>query len=129
MADREFSSFDQGPLIDQPAFIPTDSPPISITSSAVTEKPVTYDVEPPASLVQTTEAEVAPTISPQDRWAQIRKNAAERATTALEEARSRAGQTGKTDDGESNGEETIESRVARIKARVAELTGNMDAAR
>jgi hypothetical protein len=110
MADREFSSFDQGPLIDQPAFIPTDSPPISITSSAVTGKPVTYDVEPPASLVQTTEAEVAPTISPQDRWEQIRKDAAERATkratTALEEARSRAGQTGKTDDGESNGEES-----------------------
>jgi hypothetical protein len=133
MADREFSSFDQGPLIDQPAFIPTDSPPISITSSAVTGKPVTYDVEPPASLVQTTEAEVAPTISLQDRWEQIRKDAAERATkrasTALEEARSRAGQTGKTDDGESNGEETIESRVARIKARVAEITGNMDAAR
>ncbi|KAI7132420.1 hypothetical protein KC352_g31042, partial [Hortaea werneckii] len=28
-----------------------------------------------------------------------------------------------TDDGETSGEETIESRVARIKARVAELTG------
>ncbi|KFY13970.1 hypothetical protein V491_06198, partial [Pseudogymnoascus sp. VKM F-3775] len=29
-------------------------------------------------------------------------------------------------DGETSGEETIESRVARIKARVAELTGNME---
>ncbi|OBT38549.1 hypothetical protein VE00_11016 [Pseudogymnoascus sp. WSF 3629] len=30
------------------------------------------------------------------------------------------------DGGETSGEETIESRVARIKARVAELTGNME---
>jgi hypothetical protein len=29
----------------------------------------------------------------------------------------------RSDDGETSGEETIESRVARIKARVAELTG------
>ncbi|KAG7130390.1 hypothetical protein HYQ46_009960 [Verticillium longisporum] len=34
----------------------------------------------------------------------------------------------KTTDGDddTSGEETIESRVARIKARVAELTGNME---
>ena len=35
-------------------------------------------------------------------------------------------QSQRTDEGETSGEETIESRVARIKARVAELTGNMD---
>lgn len=47
----------------------------------------------------------------QNRWAQIRKNAANRAADG---------------DEDTSGEETIESRVARIKARVAELTGNME---
>jgi len=73
-----------------------------------------------------------------DRWAQIRKNAAERAqriNAEQEQSRrsisqsgktDRTEQTDKTDDGDTSGEETIESRVARIKARVAELTGNMD---
>ena len=62
-----------------------------------------------------------------DRWAQIRKNAAERAQRISQEqqsGRSRS-QSAKTDadEGDTSGEETIESRVARIKARVAELTG------
>jgi hypothetical protein len=64
-----------------------------------------------------------------DRWAQIRKNAAERAARLSEEQthRSRSqSQSQRTDEGETSGEETIESRVARIKARVAELTGNVD---
>lgn len=78
----------------------------------------------------------------QDRWAQIRKNAAERARKQSEEA-SGQNQMDRTDDGETSGEESklfhflclqiyaddipaIESRVARIKARVAELTGNME---
>ena len=69
-------------------------------------------------------------VSPsQDRWAQIRKNAAERAARLSEEQirRSRSqSQSQRTDEGETSGEETIESRVARIKARVAELTGNVD---
>jgi len=58
-----------------------------------------------------------------DRWAQIRKNAAERATRRQAEEHSR---NNAHNDGETSDEETIESRVARIKARVAELTGNMD---
>ncbi|KAK5131303.1 hypothetical protein LTR08_001142 [Meristemomyces frigidus] len=67
----------------------------------------------------------------QDRWAQIRENAARRAARASEEHSmqsrpSHAQSTRETDDGETSGEETIESRVARIKARVAELTGNID---
>ncbi|KAK5014451.1 multicopy suppressor of a budding defect [Cryomyces antarcticus] len=64
---------------------------------------------------------------PADRWAQIRKNAAERAARMSEEQsqQSRPSQSGRTDDGETSGEETIEARVARIKARVAELTKNM----
>ncbi|KAK0805997.1 multicopy suppressor of a budding defect [Friedmanniomyces endolithicus] len=65
----------------------------------------------------------------QDRWAKIRENAAKRAARASEEqsTKSRPSQSVReTDDGETSGEETIESRVARIKARVAELTGNID---
>lgn len=67
-------------------------------------------------------------VSPaQDRWAQIRKNAAERAARMSEDKQSKRSESVSkaTDDGETSGEETIESRVARIKARVAELTGNM----
>ncbi|KAE9975350.1 hypothetical protein BLS_002663 [Venturia inaequalis] len=67
-----------------------------------------------------------------DRWAQIRKNAADRAQRLSEEQQSgrshTTSQSAKTDadEGDTSGEETIESRVARIKARVAELTGNME---
>ncbi|EMC95004.1 hypothetical protein BAUCODRAFT_577524 [Baudoinia panamericana UAMH 10762] len=65
----------------------------------------------------------------QDRWAKIRENAARRAAMARgseeHSMQSRTNQSQlsrETDDGETSGEETIESRVARIKARVAELT-------
>jgi serine/threonine protein kinase len=70
----------------------------------------------------------SPQVQPSpDRWAQIRRNAAERAARLSEEqSRMSQSQSARTDEGESSGEETIESRVARIKARVAELTGNMD---
>jgi hypothetical protein len=65
--------------------------------------------------------------NPSDRWAQIRKNAAERAQRLNEEhshGRNHSA-SARSDDGETSGEETIESRVARIKARVAELTGTV----
>ncbi|KAJ9132001.1 DUF1708-domain-containing protein [Pleurostoma richardsiae] len=122
-AHHEFSRFDQGPLADQPAFAPAEDsdndtedaipPPIARhrDSSPTPEPPV--DQKP-----------VAPA---QDRWAQIRKNAAERAAQRQSEEQSRGGYSKTTDDGDdTSGEETIESRVARIKARVAELTGNME---
>ncbi|KKA25592.1 Morphogenesis protein (Msb1) [Rasamsonia emersonii CBS 393.64] len=127
MADREFSSFDQGPLADQPAFVPADSPvsPVSPVSSKITEQPAGRDIETPTNPPAKTELS---SMSPHDRWAQIRKTAAERAA-AFDEAPSRTSQAERTDDGDTSGEETIESRVARIKARVAELTGNMEAAR
>jgi hypothetical protein len=71
-----------------------------------------------------------PSTSTSDRWAQIRKNAAERAQRLNEDSQGYGGghkrqgsQSNRSDDGETSGEETIESRVARIKARVAELTG------
>jgi hypothetical protein len=61
-----------------------------------------------------------------DRWAQIRANASERAARDNDKRahRSRDDSPERVDDGETSGEETIESRVARIKKRVAELTGN-----
>ncbi|RWA11447.1 hypothetical protein EKO27_g3666 [Xylaria grammica] len=73
------------------------------------------------------EAAPSPVIATQDRWAAIRRNAAERAAARQSEEQSRGGYSKTTDgDDETSGEETIESRVARIKARVAELTGNME---
>ncbi|KAL2063786.1 hypothetical protein VTL71DRAFT_5591 [Oculimacula yallundae] len=116
-ARQAFSSFDQGPLEDVPAFVPEDSPRQSEDDGAA---------PPPISRVRSNdEAEPSPV---QDRWAQIRKNAAERAALRQSEEQSRGGYSAKTDgdDAETSGEETIESRVARIKARVAELTGNME---
>jgi hypothetical protein len=83
----------------------------------------------------------------QDRWAQIRENAQRRAAARVSEEQSRPSQSARTDDDGATSEEesksdslkslpknananeffaAIESRVARIKARVAELTGNMD---
>ncbi|KUJ24655.1 uncharacterized protein LY89DRAFT_26374 [Mollisia scopiformis] len=119
-ARQAFSNFDQGPLEDVPAFVPEDSPRESEDDAA----------PPNISRVRTEDgAELTQQVSPaQDRWAQIRKNAAERAAQRQSEEQSRGGYSQKTDgeDGETSGEETIESRVARIKARVAELTGNME---
>ncbi|KAH8597543.1 hypothetical protein B0O99DRAFT_78598 [Bisporella sp. PMI_857] len=120
-ANHAFSSFDQGPLQDVPAFIP-DSPRQSEDSAADSAAP------PPIARDREDGGELTKSVSPlvTDRWAQIRKNAAERAARQSEE-QSRGGYSGKTDgDDETSGEETIESRVARIKARVAELTGNME---
>ena len=66
-----------------------------------------------------------PVVNMQDRWAQIRKAAAERAAAQRQsDEQGSARSADKTDDGDTSGEETIEARVARIKARVAELTGN-----
>ncbi|KAH6900237.1 hypothetical protein B0T10DRAFT_20431 [Thelonectria olida] len=119
------SQFAQGPLADQPAFAPDSDveddatpPPISRiprkTSKLVTEQP---------------EEKLSHSAGPgvQDRWAQIRKNAADRAATRQPEDLPRAAPNKPLEgDDDTSGEETIESRVARIKARVAELTGNME---
>ncbi|KAI2468715.1 DUF1708-domain-containing protein [Annulohypoxylon bovei var. microspora] len=124
-ARQEFSRFDQGPLMDQPAFIPDEDqsvdsaapPPIARHPS--NHPPIEEDEE---------EGAPSPTVPMQDRWAAIRRNAADRAARQSEE-HSRGAYSKTTDgDDDTSGEETIESRVARIKARVAELTGNMDGA-
>lgn len=95
-ASTEFARFDQGPLSDQPAFIPDDSdaeeddatpPPIVRKPS---RSPVPESRQAPQRLVQlkpvagpatpVTPKTPAPVVAPmQDRWAQIRKNAADRA--------------------------------------------------
>ncbi|KAI2626383.1 hypothetical protein GGS21DRAFT_530159 [Xylaria nigripes] len=123
-AQSEFSRFDQGPLLEQPAFVPVD---VEDDESDVH----TPDARPTDHNEEEYERDVAPApiAAAQDRWATIRKNAAERAARQNEE-QSR-GEHGKPTDGDddTSGEETIESRVARIKARVAELTGNMEGTR
>ncbi|KAH8694026.1 hypothetical protein BGW36DRAFT_361848 [Talaromyces proteolyticus] len=129
-ADREFSSFDQGPLEDQPAFVP-DSPvtPVEPSRPEVPSPPTattSRDVTTPTAQLHSLPEGSPSNPSYQDRWAQIRKNVIENASANYDEVPSR---TSQGDDGDTSGEETIESRVARIKARVAELTGNMDTSR
>jgi hypothetical protein len=144
-ADQAFSRFDQGPMEDMPAFVPDDSDDeFHDAPPAVQRRPVGQDSRKPRPVTPpeqqgaygrddiSEDSVDARQASPsQDRWAQIRKNAAERAARLSEEQtrRSRSqSQSQRTDEGETSGEETIESRVARIKARVAELTGNVDGA-
>ncbi|CAN9097974.1 hypothetical protein CC77DRAFT_485377 [Alternaria alternata] len=138
--DQAFSRFDQGPMEDMPAFAPADDESDDDAAAAPTvprrqmqqTNPRTPTQRAPeyADDISEESVEFTKQQSPsQDRWAQIRKNAAERAARLSEEQvrRSRSqSQSQRTDEGETSGEETIESRVARIKARVAELTGNVD---
>ncbi|EKV19144.1 Morphogenesis protein (Msb1), putative [Penicillium digitatum] len=136
-ADQEFSKFDQGPLTDQPAFAPEDSPeysPVSVTfagqkAEALQTTSTGNGVRPEVA----TSPESA-TEATQDRWKAIREAAAQRTAAAQEEqaqendteANTWTSQSERTDEGDTSGEETIEARVARIKARVAELTGNVE---
>ncbi|GAB7351555.1 hypothetical protein MBLNU459_g2184t1 [Dothideomycetes sp. NU459] len=156
-AEQAFSRFDQGPLTDAPAFVPRDSEdsferPVSHRAqveqdymTAPSHGPGGFPDTPaefvtPMESARTNDAisEASVDLSHQeqapsyDRWAQIRKNAAERAARMSEDqqSNSRPAQSILTerteDDGDTSGEETIEHRVARIKARVAELTGKLD---
>lgn len=150
-AKQVFSNFDAGPLSDMPAFVPEDSPEPSPSATAHQNhrgveledgevSPMTPTHQPPAEPEQPASPVVV------DRWAQIRKNAADRAKkSAFDDHTPTTSETRDTsvDDGDTSGEESmlfsdscyrirltvrtaIESRVARIKARVAELTGNID---
>ena len=51
-------------------------------------------------------ADLTPQLSPSDRWAQIRKNAADRAARVSEDQGSRNRTETRTDDGETSGEES-----------------------
>ncbi|KAI1104600.1 DUF1708-domain-containing protein [Jackrogersella minutella] len=123
-AHQEFSRFDQGPLMDQPAFVPDDDQSVdSAAPPPIARHPSNH---PPIEEDEEDEGAPSPSVPMQDRWAAIRKNAADRAQRQSEE-HSRGAYSKTTDgDDDTSGEETIESRVARIKARVAELTGNME---
>ncbi|KAI1920354.1 hypothetical protein LOZ65_004068 [Ophidiomyces ophidiicola] len=157
-ADRHFSNFDhQSPIVDQPAFVPMDTPvsesfptrtptppPVKMPEAA---PPPVPKVEPPVvpaaaptvkppviskpvngnGVSNSTAAPVDPQTQIQDRWAQIRKNAAERAGVA-EESVVKSSVPEKSSNQDST-QESIELRAARIRARVAELTKNMEASR
>ena len=105
-AEHEFRNFDQGPLENQPSFVPEGSP--SRVSSEVDESVEhggAYEMNKSEHMEDASgPPELTRQISPvQDRWAQIRKNAAERAARQSEE---QSKQTDKTDDGETSGEES-----------------------
>ncbi len=109
-ADGAFSSFDQGPLTDQPAIIPQDSPG---SSEFTTPAEVGMHHHASHDTVQDDASEksieLAREISPlQDRWAQIRKNAAERAAR-LSEEHAKINQSERTDEGDTSGEESEHS--------------------
>ena len=151
--EPDSSRLNQGPMQDVPAFVPdtTEAESPDITPPAVVQQqPRPIDSPAPSPLPPTPPSQIeeqkVPSISVepeqaiapvQDRWAQIRKNAAERANgrnaTTINSGDNktvqdnlRISQSSRTDEGYTSEEETIESRVARIKARVAELTGNGD---
>lgn len=113
-ADQEFSRFDQGPLVEQPAFAP-DSP-VSPVSESIPERSSVcpeldeepqkpqepQEQEPPAD--STNGHDVKPEIK--NRWAQIRENAAKRA--AVTEAQPRSSEADRTadSDGDTSEEES-----------------------
>ena len=106
-AHQAFSSFDQGPLEDVPAFVPSESPRQSEESDAAVPPPITRTRSDDAGGAELTTV----TSNSQDRWAQIRKNAAERAAVTQRESeeQSRGGYSQKTDGddgGETSGEES-----------------------
>ena len=111
-AEREFKTFDQGPLDDVPAFVPEDSPKEHLDSRVSEEHidrdsdEVTQDDEISREPgLEEDDNELTKTGSPIDRWAQIRKNAAERAAVRQSEEQSR--RTDRTDDdGDTSGEES-----------------------
>ena len=126
-AEREFHTFDQGPLEDQPAFVPEDSPDRTALHSPKQDSSYfdengelkverLHDQEQqqeqryePEQNDNQSEASVdlSRQISPvQDRWAQIRKNAAERAARPSEEQSGRTARTDRTDDADTSGEES-----------------------
>lgn len=105
-ADQEFDKFDQtehrfnqGPVTDEPAFVPEDSPERAAT-------PVEHN-EPSYDVSSESEAEQPPSLA-KDRWAQIRKNAAERAARQSDDQSRKPSEDysrvshRETDDGESD---------------------------
>jgi hypothetical protein len=99
-AHHEFSKFDQGPLEDVPAFVP-DSPKLSEESVTPVPPPVTKKT---LNIDDESTKDLPPALA---RWAQIKKNAAERAARQSDE-QSGGTYSQKTDgdDGDTSGEES-----------------------
>ena len=116
-ADEEFPRSDQGP-VEQPAFMPQDSPAHSRQASNPTSTHTATPTGQQSSSRVSSASERAPPSaqsegdrppSPgQDRWAQIRKNAAERAAARQSQDQSVVSGMTRTDDGdgEDSGEES-----------------------
>lgn len=98
-AKREFARFDQGPLADQPAFAPDDDdddatpPPIARHPISREDSGSKIQADEP---VETLSQSAGPGV--QDRWAQIRKNAAQRAATRQREDGTRPTKASGDDD-------------------------------
>ena len=132
-ADREFQTFDQDPHskkftegpMDQPAFIPEDAEDSPSRPSFVPDqadgpsRPSTGgDIgqgphfDPPIGRgqyepsIESQEDRPRTPSPPADRWAQIRKNAAERAGRVSEDQKTQMSQDKGTEDGEESGEES-----------------------
>lgn len=118
-ADQEFSKFDQGPLLEQPAFVPDESP-VTPTAPAQPELPQTPTNGHDEKYQHTTTHEAM--ASQEDRWAQIRKNAAERqaaeAASPSEEPNSRISQSDRSDEGDTSGEESKSSLPIRKSSNI-----------
>ncbi|KAJ6442982.1 LOW QUALITY PROTEIN: morphogenesis protein (Msb1) [Purpureocillium lavendulum] len=112
----EFSRFDQGPLADQPAFVPEDDED-DATPPPIARHPPRQETLPAS---ETPKEELSQSAGPgvQDRWAQIRKNAAQRAAVRPKEetTRSSPSRTGDGDD-DTSGEEnpTLETIAVQVK--------------
>lgn len=110
-AKREFSRFDQGPLDDQPAFIPADGPDDEeddATPPPIARHPRSSEVLNKNFNSTAPEERLSNSASPgvQDRWAQIRKNAAERAAIKQKEEQSHAPHRTADADDDTSGEES-----------------------
>lgn len=104
-------TFNQGPMTDEPAFVPEDSPErLSTPPRDESEDSSVSDDEP------------APSPPTRDRWAQIRKNAAERAAARQSEEQSRPSQARETDDGESDNAEEESMKILTSSVMRSTLT-------
>lgn len=123
-AHHEFSRFDQGPLVEQPAFAPERSVPIEEEDDDAMPPPIARQRAPSPAPAPDVPTAVLPRTTPRlpaaaieapraealDRWAQIRKNAADRAAQRQLEEQSRGAvskTTTATDgDDDTSGEES-----------------------
>lgn len=105
-AQHEFSRFDQGPLSDQPAFVPHDDASVDDATPPPIARYASNNPPRSASSELEDQGGSSPSSAPaQDRWAQIRKNATDRARQS--EEKSRGGQSKATDDDDNtSGEES-----------------------